>query len=67
MEDQAFRRFLKRWFLQLGLWETPFTNSGSETARDCGKLEAALMIWNSLSRSQQARLIMEENDGNAAK
>ena len=64
MENPQFRHFMGYWLEKLGLWSTPFDSSGSITARDCGRHEAALEIWNSLSRTQQSRLILEENDGN---
>ena len=67
MEDLAFRRFLRRLFDQSHVWELSYDNSGSLTAYREGERAMGLSVWNSLSRSQQARLIMEENDGNAAK
>ena len=64
MNDPAFRRLMRLWFEQCHMWELSFDNSGSLTAFNEGARSAALIIWNTLSRTQQSRLILEENDGN---
>jgi hypothetical protein len=67
MEDASFRRFLRTVFENSHVWEMSYDNSGSLTAFREGERAVGLMIWNKLSRSQQGKLIMEENDGNVAK
>lgn len=58
---------LRIWFEQLGMWSSVHETTAHDSAYLSGKRDAALSVWNTLSRTQQARLIMEENDGNPAK
>ena len=67
MENPQFRRFLRVWFEQCHMWELSYDNSGSLTAFREGERAAGLNIWNTLSRTQQSRLILEENDGNPSR